>query len=127
MEFNEFHFICIFNLLHKQVFLAGRTHNVERFSFEFKSISSSPDTDIQVMSTSASRYFTPKQYRVAAFAGRVLTQQLKFKLDNRCSNNRAEQLAIVKALEVRETQQVNHNEQNSNLLHGQQDNSGLIK
>jgi ribonuclease HI len=27
-------------------------------------------------------------------------QRFKFKLDNRCSNNQAEQLAIVKALEI---------------------------
>jgi len=61
MKFNKFLFICVFNRLHKQVFLAGRTHKVERFSFELKIISSSPNTDIQVMSASASRYFTPKQ------------------------------------------------------------------
>ena len=46
---------------------------------------------------------------VAVFTGKVLTEQLKFKLDNRCSNNQAEQLAIVKALEVIESQQENHN------------------
>jgi ribonuclease HI len=34
---------------------------------------------------------------VALLTGRVLTEQLKFKLDNRCSNNQAE-LAIVKSL-----------------------------
>jgi ribonuclease HI len=44
------------------------------------------------------------------FTGKVLTEQLKFKLDNRCSNNQVEQLAIVKALEVIEKQQVNNNE-----------------
>jgi ribonuclease HI len=47
---------------------------------------------------------------VAVFTGKVLMEQLKFKLDNRCSNNQAEQLAIVKALEVIESQQENHNE-----------------
>jgi len=36
--------------------------------------------------------------------GKVLTEQLKFKLDNRWSNNQAEQLAIVKALDVIESQ-----------------------
>ena len=40
---------------------------------------------------------------VAIFTGKVLTEQLKFKLDDRCTNNQAEQLAIVKALEVIET------------------------
>jgi ribonuclease HI len=40
---------------------------------------------------------------VAIFVGEELTAQLKFKLDNRCSNNQAEQLAIAKALEVIET------------------------
>jgi len=35
---------------------------------------------------------------VAVFAGNELAAQLKFKLDKKCSNNQAEQLAIVKAL-----------------------------
>jgi ribonuclease HI len=42
----------------------------------------------------------------AVFTGKVLAEQLKFKLNDRCSNNQAEQLAIVKALEVLEMQQV---------------------
>jgi ribonuclease HI len=46
---------------------------------------------------------------VAVFKGKALTDQLKFKLDKRCSNNQAEQLAIVKALEALETQTANHN------------------
>jgi ribonuclease HI len=37
---------------------------------------------------------------VALFVGKELRAQLKFKLDNRCSNNQAEQLAIAKALET---------------------------
>ena len=36
---------------------------------------------------------------VAIFVGKKLAVQLKFKLDNKCSNNQAEQLAIFKALE----------------------------
>jgi ribonuclease HI len=44
------------------------------------------------------------------FTGKVLTEQLKFKLGDRCSNNQAEQLAIVKALEVIEMQQVKNYE-----------------
>jgi ribonuclease HI len=40
---------------------------------------------------------------VAIFVGKELTVQLKFKLDNRCSNNQAERLAFAKALEVIET------------------------
>jgi ribonuclease HI len=47
---------------------------------------------------------------VAVFTRKVLMEQLKFKLDNRCSNNQAEHLAIIKTLEAIETQQVNHNE-----------------
>jgi hypothetical protein len=34
---------------------------------------------------------------VVIFVGKELKAQLKFKLDNRCSNNQAEQLAIAKA------------------------------
>jgi ribonuclease HI len=37
---------------------------------------------------------------VVMFIGKELKAQLKFKLDNRCSNNQAEQLAIAKALET---------------------------
>ena len=37
---------------------------------------------------------------VAVFAGNELATQLKFKLDKKCSNNQAEQFAIVKALET---------------------------
>jgi ribonuclease HI len=38
--------------------------------------------------------------RVAIFIGIELTAQIKVKLDSRCSNNHAEQLAIIKALEA---------------------------
>jgi ribonuclease HI len=40
---------------------------------------------------------------VAIFVDKALGAQLKFKLDNRCSNNQAEQLAIAKALEIIES------------------------
>jgi len=54
---------------------------------------------------------------VAVFTGKVLEEQLKFKLDVRCSNNQAEQLAIVEALEVIETQQVKNNEFGIAVIH----------
>jgi hypothetical protein len=37
---------------------------------------------------------------VVMFVGKGLPPKLKFKLDNKCSNNQAEQLAIAKALEA---------------------------
>ena len=37
---------------------------------------------------------------MAIFVGKELKAQLQFKLDKRCSNNQAEQLAIGKVLEV---------------------------
>jgi len=40
---------------------------------------------------------------VAIFVDKELVAQLKFKLDNRCSNNQAEQLAIAKALKIIES------------------------
>ena len=40
---------------------------------------------------------------MAIFFGKELALQLKFKSDNKCSNNQAEHLAIFKALDVRET------------------------
>ena len=54
---------------------------------------------------------------VAVFTGKVHEEQLKFKLDVRCSNNQAEQLAIVEALEVIETQQVKNNEFGIAVIH----------
>jgi ribonuclease HI len=47
---------------------------------------------------------------VVIFTGKKLMEQHKFRLDDRCTNNQAEQLAIVKALEVMEMQQVIHDE-----------------
>jgi hypothetical protein len=47
---------------------------------------------------------------VAIFSGKELVSKLKYKLDNRCSNNQAKQLAIAKALEALET---TDNEENS--------------
>ena len=40
---------------------------------------------------------------VVIFSGKELVTKLKYKLDNRCSNNQAEQLAIANALEALET------------------------
>jgi ribonuclease HI len=40
---------------------------------------------------------------VANFVDNELVAKLKFKLDNRCSDNQAEQLAIAKALEIIES------------------------
>jgi hypothetical protein len=45
----------------------------------------------------------------AIFIGTELAVQLKFKLDNKCSNNEAEQLTILKALEVMETIEITEN------------------
>jgi hypothetical protein len=46
---------------------------------------------------------------VAIFVGTELATQLEFKLDNRYSNNQAEQLAIAKALEVIESTDISGN------------------
>ena len=54
---------------------------------------------------------------VAIFTGKVFTEQLKLKLDDRCTNNQAEQLAIVKALEVIETQQLKQNEHRTEVIY----------
>jgi ribonuclease HI len=54
---------------------------------------------------------------VAVFTEKVLTEQLKLKLDIRCSNNQAEQLATVKALEVIESQQENHNKHTTAVIY----------
>ena len=54
---------------------------------------------------------------VAVFKGKVLTEQHKFSLDNRCSNNQGEKLAIVKVLDVIETQQVINNENRKAVIY----------
>jgi len=46
---------------------------------------------------------------VAIFAGNELAAQLKFNLDKKSSNNRAEQLAILKALQATETLDITKN------------------
>jgi len=46
---------------------------------------------------------------VAIFSGNELVTKLKYKLDNRCYNNQAEQLAIAKALEALETTHIEEN------------------
>ena len=46
---------------------------------------------------------------MAIFVGKELAVQLKFKLDNKCSNNQAEQLAIFESLEVIETIEITEN------------------
>ena len=43
------------------------------------------------------------------FSGNELVTKLKYKLDNRCSNNQAEQLAIAKALEALQTIDIEEN------------------
>jgi len=48
---------------------------------------------------------------VAIFRGAELVTQLKYRLDNRCSNNQAEQLAIVKALEFLESLNIDNSSQ----------------
>jgi ribonuclease HI len=54
---------------------------------------------------------------VAVFIGKVVTEEHKLKLDSRCSNNQAEHLAVVKALEVIEMRQVNHNEHRTVVIY----------
>ena len=46
---------------------------------------------------------------VAIFSGNELVTKPKYKVDNRCSNNQAEQLAIAKALEALETIDIEEN------------------
>jgi ribonuclease HI len=46
---------------------------------------------------------------VAIFSGQELITKLQYKLDSRCSNNQAGQLAIAKALELLETIDIEEN------------------
>ena len=46
---------------------------------------------------------------MAIFLGKELVTKLKYKLDNRCSNNQAEQLEIAEALVALETTDIEEN------------------
>jgi ribonuclease HI len=50
---------------------------------------------------------------VAIFRGLELVTQAKYRLDNRCSNNQAEQLAIVKALKTLESLNIDNRSQHT--------------
>jgi ribonuclease HI len=52
-------------------------------------------------------------------------KKMKHKLHNRCSNNEAEQRAIVKALQAIKTVQINNNTPRTIMIHRQQDNTGV--
>jgi len=56
------------------------------------------ETSIQVY-TDGSKQEQGVGSRAVIFEGSEMIDKLQFKLDNRCSNNQAEQLAILKALE----------------------------
>ena len=61
----------------------------------------------------------------AIYIQNKLKHQMKHKLHDRCSNNQAEQMAIVKALQAIET--IKNKQQlpkNNNNTHRQQDNTG---
>ena len=55
---------------------------------------------------------------IVVFAGNSLKTTLKYKLNERCSNNQTEQIAILKALEY--IQGLREKKQNSDNLHRQQ-------
>jgi ribonuclease HI len=54
---------------------------------------------------------------VAVFIGQELVEQLTFKLNNTCSNNQAQQMTIIKALEAIETQEINYKEHRALVIH----------
>jgi ribonuclease HI len=54
---------------------------------------------------------------VAVFKGKALTEQLKYKLNQRCSNNQSEQLAIIKALDALKAQTASHNENKTAVIY----------
>jgi len=53
----------------------------------------------------------------AIYIHNKLTRQIKHKLHNRCSNNQAEQMAIVKALEAIETIKISNNAPLTIMIH----------
>jgi ribonuclease HI len=73
--------------------------------------------DGPVLRLNSDEFYFRLQYTDTTLQQPLLTEQLKFKLDNRCSNNQVEQLAIVKALEAIEKQQVNHTEHRTAVIY----------
>ena len=57
------------------------------------------ETTVQAY-TDGSKYELGVESGAAVFIGKEIIAQIKLKLDSRCSNNKAEQLAIIKALEA---------------------------
>jgi hypothetical protein len=55
----------------------------------------------------------------------MLTHQMKDKLHDKCSNNQAEQMAIVKALQAIDTIKTNKHPKNNKDTYRQQDNAGV--
>ena len=53
---------------------------------------------------------------IAILLNNHVTQQLQYKLESRCSNNQAEQLAILKALEAADGLKLNQNSSKSIVL-----------
>jgi ribonuclease HI len=62
--------------------------------------------------------------RIAIFSDNSLTTCLKYRLNEHCSNNQAEQLAILKALEYLQYMKVG---EKIVLVHRQQDNTSIAK
>jgi hypothetical protein len=54
-----------------------------------------------------------------------LIHQMKHKIHERCSNNQAEQMALVQALQARDNKNKQKRPKNNNNTHRQQDNPGL--
>jgi ribonuclease HI len=75
---------------------------------EFIEMKEYDDQTIQIY-TDGSKNKQGVEAEVAIFSGKELVTKLKYKLDNRCSNNQAEQLAVAKALEALETTDVEEN------------------
>jgi ribonuclease HI len=71
-----------------------------------KEVAGNEEASIQAY-TNGSKHDQGVGSGTAIFIGSEMVAQLKLKLDNRCSNNQAEQLAIIKALETIESLHTN--------------------
>jgi len=75
---------------------------------EIIEVKESDDKTIQIY-TDGSRNEQGVGSGVVIFSGKELVKKLKYKMDNRCSNNQAEQLAIAKPLEALESTEIEEN------------------
>ena len=109
---------CLFNSFAATLHIGGRSsirnlstrHAVVTGTHKHGEVNDYEDKTINLF-TDGSKYEQGVGAEVAIFRGTELITQMKYRLDNNCSNKQAEQLRIIKALETLETLSIDDNSQ----------------